>query len=50
MESLPYSCVRAGFDKLEYKGGITRQFFVGFNYSFQVYDVEEIDDVWQLVW
>ncbi|CAA6656547.1 unnamed protein product [Spirodela intermedia] len=40
----------AGFDKLEAEGGILRQvLLLGYSSGFQVWDVEEADDVHQLV-
>ncbi|KAL2523665.1 Autophagy-related protein 18f [Abeliophyllum distichum] len=40
----------AGFDKLELEGGITRKvLLLGYSYGFQVWDVEEADNVHKLV-
>ncbi|XP_051136363.1 autophagy-related protein 18f-like [Andrographis paniculata] len=40
----------AGFDRLELESGATRQvLLLGFNYGFQVWDVEEADNVCNLV-
>ncbi|XP_077221211.1 autophagy-related protein 18f-like [Tasmannia lanceolata] len=40
----------AGFDKLEYEGGVLRQvLLLGYKSGFQVWDVEEADDVRELV-
>ncbi|KAD5507672.1 hypothetical protein R6Q59_031540 [Mikania micrantha] len=47
---VPDQVIWAGFDKLEYEGGISRQLLLlGYQYGFQVWDVEDTNNVRNIV-